>query len=255
MAAVTGAVIGGISMAGGAYQAIKGAKQARDAQNALNDLPIPELQNAYEGMQVSQLGANLQREEGARQFATGVDALRSGGIRGIIGGLGQMSEQQNLQNRQIAANLDEQQKQIRMAQAEDDARIRAMKEQRYQGDVSALSSQVSAGQASQMQGIKGAMQGLASGAQMYQQQANFNTMYGNKNASKDTSGYTMTTNPNATTNVNPMYQSPASDRYASVPQSGYGNDFRFGNTGAFGPQQPPGWYNSLTGIDYNQFKF
>jgi len=169
MAAVTGAVIGGVSALGGAYQAIQGAKQARDAQNALNNLPIPDLQNAYAGQQVSQLGANLQREEGARQFATGVDALRSGGIRGIVGGLGQLNEQQNLQNRQIGANLDEQQKQINMSIAEDDARIRAMKESRYQGNVAALSSQISAGRQQEMQGIHGAIQGAASGAQMYQQ--------------------------------------------------------------------------------------
>ena len=178
MAAITGAVIGGVSALGGGYQAIQGAKQARDARNALNALPIPELQNAYAGMQVSQLGANLQREEGSRQFATSVDALRSGGIRGIVGGLGQISEQQNTQNRQIAANLDEQQRQISMAQAEDDARIRAMKEQRYQGDVAALSSQVSAGQASKMQGIQGAIQGLTSGAQMFIQQKNYKDWLG-----------------------------------------------------------------------------
>lgn len=174
MAAVTGAIIGGVSALGGAYQAIQGAKQARDAQDALNALPIPDLQNAYAGQQVSQLGANLQREEGARDFATNVDALRTGGVRGIIGGLGQVNAQRNLQNRQIGANLDEQQKQINMSIAEDEARIRAMREQRYQGDISALSSQISAGQASKMQGIQGAMQGLTSGAQMYQQQDNYN---------------------------------------------------------------------------------
>lgn len=167
MAAVTGAIIGGVSALGGAYQAIQGARQARDAQDALNALPIPDLQNAYAGQQVSQLGANLQREEGARDFATNVDALRTGGVRGIIGGLGQVNAQRNLQNRQIGASLDEQQKQINMSIAEDDARIRAMKEQRYQGDIAALSSQYSAGEASKMQGIHGAMQGLVSGAQMY----------------------------------------------------------------------------------------
>jgi len=169
MAAVTGAVIGGVAALGGIYQAVEGAKQAREAKDALNNLPIPNLQNSYEGLQVSQLGANLQREEGARQFATGVDTLRSGGIRGVIGGLGQLNEQQNLQNRQIAASLDEQQKQIDFARAGDQSQIRGMKEQRYQNDVAALSSQISAGKAQEMQGIKGAIQGAASGVQMYQQ--------------------------------------------------------------------------------------
>jgi hypothetical protein len=170
MAAITSA---SLALAGGVYQAVQGAKQTRDAKDALNTLPIPDLQNAYAGQQVSQLGANLQREEGARDFATSVDALRTGGVRGIIGGLGQVNAQRNLQNRQIGANLDEQQKQINMSIAEDEARIRAMREQRYQGDVAALSSQYSAGEASKMQGIKGAMQGLVSGAQMYQQKKNY----------------------------------------------------------------------------------
>lgn len=169
MAAVTGAIIGGTTALAGAYQAIEGAKQSREAKNALENLPIPQLENVYEGLQVSTLGADIQREEGARQFSTGVDALRSGGIRGIVGGIGQLTAQQNLSTRQIAADLDAQQKQLDLARAEDDARIRAMKEQRYQADVAALSSQVSAGEASKMQGIKGAMQGLASGAQMYTQ--------------------------------------------------------------------------------------
>jgi len=173
MAAVTGAIIGGVSALGGVYQAIQGAQDKRDAQNALNNLPIPDLQNVYGGLQVSQMGANLQREEGARQFATGVDALRSEGIRGIFGGLGQMTAQQNLQNRQIGANLDEQQKQIDFAQAQDEGNIRAMKEARYQGDIAALSSQYSAGNAQEMQGIKGAFQGLASGFQMYSSQKNY----------------------------------------------------------------------------------
>jgi hypothetical protein len=173
MAAVTGAIIGGVSAAGGIYQAFEGAKQKRDAANALRNLEIPELKNAYADLQVSTLGADLQREEGARQFATGVDALRSGGVRGIVGGIGQLNAQQNLMNRQISADLDAQQKQLDLARVEDDARIRAMREQRYTGDVAALSSQVSAGQQEMMQGIKGGMQGLSSGLQMYTQGKKF----------------------------------------------------------------------------------
>lgn len=164
MAAITSAAL---VVAGGTYQAIQGAKQKRDAQNALNNLPIPNLQNAYEGMQVSQLGNQLVSEQSQNRFATNVDALRSGGIRGIIGGLGDVNAQAKQTDLQIKADYDKQENDIAMSQAQDEASIRAMKEQRYQGNVAALSSQYSAGQASQMQGIKGAMQGVVSGAQMY----------------------------------------------------------------------------------------
>jgi len=174
MAAVTGAVIGGVSALGGAYQAIQGAKQARDAQNALNNLPIPELQNVYAGMQVSKLGNQLVSEQSQNRFASNVDALRSGGIRGIVGGLGDVNAQAKQTDLQIKADYDKQENDIAQAQAQDEASIRAMKEARYQQNLASLSSQYSAGQASKMQGLKGIAGGLTSGAQMYQQQDQYN---------------------------------------------------------------------------------
>ena len=173
MAAITSAAV---AVAGGAYQAISSAKQARDAKDALENLKIPEPVNIAEGLQVSTLGSDLQREELGRQYSSGVDALRSGGIRGVIGGLGNLSAQQNLANRQIGADLDAQQKQIDQIRAQDEQRIQGVKEQRYQNDVAALSSQYNAGQQGLMQGISGMAQGVASGAQMFQSQKNFDKM-------------------------------------------------------------------------------
>jgi hypothetical protein len=170
MAAITSAAI---AVAGGAYQAISSAKQASEAKSALENLKIPEPTNIAEGLQVSTMGADLQREELGRQFSTGVDALRSGGIRGIVGGLSGLNAQQNVANRQIGADLDMQQKQIDQIRAQDEARIQGVKEQRYQADVAALSSQYNAGKEGVMQGVSGMAQGVASGAQMMQSQANF----------------------------------------------------------------------------------
>lgn len=173
MAAITAmAVAGGISALGGAYQAIQGAKQARDARLELERLQTPELQNIAEGLTVSRLGADLQREEGARSYASGVDALRSAGARGIIGGLSVLNQNQNIANRQISADLDTQQKAIDMARAEDEARIRAINEQRYANDVAALSSQINAGESSKMQGLMGIGQGISSGVQGAVSQSN-----------------------------------------------------------------------------------
>lgn len=173
MAAITSAAV---AVAGGAYQAISSAKQARDAKDALENLKIPEAKNIAEGLQVSTLGADLQREELGRQYATGVDALRSGGIRGVIGGLGTLNAQQNLANKQIGADLDMQQRQIDQIRAQDEQRIQGIQEQRYQNDVAALSSQFSAGQQGMMQGISGVAQGVASGAQMMQSNSQFKDM-------------------------------------------------------------------------------
>jgi hypothetical protein len=171
MAAITSAAV---AVAGGAFQAISSAKQAKKAEDALLNLKTPELENIAEGLQVSTMGADLQKEELGRQYATGVDALRSGGIRGVVGGLGSLNAQQNVANRQIGADLDMQQRQIDQIGAQDKARIQGVLENRYQNDVAALSSQYSAGQQGMMQGISGMAQGVASGAQMVQSQKNFN---------------------------------------------------------------------------------
>jgi hypothetical protein len=84
-----------------------------------------------------------------------------------------MNAQQNQVNRQIGANLDEQQKQIDMFTAQDEARRQAILEQRHNQNVAALSSQVASGQQNMMQGVSGALQGVSSMAQMSQEQANF----------------------------------------------------------------------------------
>ena len=173
MAAVTGAVIGGVSALGGVYQAISGAQTAREAKDALNNLVTPELMNSYEGQQVAKMGNELVSEQNQNRYSQKVDALMSGGIRGVIGGLSEAGKEAKQTDLEIQANYDAQQKQIAMAIAGDESAIRAMEEQRYQGDISALSSQVTAGNAQQMQGIKGAMQGVASGFQMYSSQKRY----------------------------------------------------------------------------------
>lgn len=147
------AIAGGLSAGVGLYQTIKGAKQSRDAQNALENYQRQQLENVAEGLQVSTLGADLQREEQARLAATQTEALRGGGTRGIIGGLGRVEAGNQAVNRQIGADLDMQQKQIDQMRAEDERRIQGMIEQRQNQDISALSSQYNTGQQNMMSGF------------------------------------------------------------------------------------------------------
>lgn len=147
------AVAGGLSAGVGLFQAIKGAKQSRDAQNALENYQRQQLTNVAEGLQVSTLGADLQREEQARLAATQVDALKGGGSRAIIGGLGRVEVGNQAVNRQIGADLDMQQKQIDQMRAEDERRIQGMIEQRQNQDIAALSSQYNTGQQNMMSGF------------------------------------------------------------------------------------------------------
>jgi hypothetical protein len=149
--AATGALASGI-------QAISGAKQRRDARQALENYQRQELSNVAEGLQVSTLGADLQREEQARLAASQVGALQGAGVRGLVGGLGRVEAGNQMTNREIGANLDAQQKQIDQMYAQDQANIRGMQEQREVGDISALSSQYNAGNAMMWQGIGGISQ-------------------------------------------------------------------------------------------------
>lgn len=163
MAAGTSIAMAGVGLLGSGYQAIKGAKDARDAKNALDNYQRQEFQNIAEGMQVSTLGADLQREEQARLAATQVGALQGAGVRGLLGGLGRVEAGNQMVNRQIGADLDMQQKQIDQMYAQDQANIRGMQEQREMQDISGLSSQYNAGNQQMWQGIGGIAQTGISG--------------------------------------------------------------------------------------------
>lgn len=163
MAAATSIAMAGVGLLGSGYQAIKGAKDAKDAKNALENYQRQELSNIAEGLQVSTLGADLQREEQARLAQSQVDALAGAGARGVLGGLGRVEAGNQMTTRQIAADLDMQQRQIDQMRAQDEANIRSMQEQREMQDIAGLSSQYNAGNQMMWQGIGGIAQTGISG--------------------------------------------------------------------------------------------
>jgi hypothetical protein len=165
MAAATTAAIG---IAASGYQLYKGIQDKSDAEKALDQYDRQEFNNIADSLQVSTLGSDLQREEAARLASTQTSALQGSGVRGVVGGLGRVEAGSQQLNRQIAAGLDEQQKQIDQMYAQDQANIRAMREQREQQDIAALSSQYSAGNQMMWQGISGVAQSAMAGARAIQ---------------------------------------------------------------------------------------
>lgn len=140
---------------------ISGAKQSNDAKRALENYERQQLNNIAEGLQVSTLGADLQREEQARLASSQVQSAREGGARTMIGSLGKIQQGNQMVNRQIGADLDAQQKAIDQMRAEDEARIRAIQENREIADINALSSQINAGEQTRVNGISQGIQGLS----------------------------------------------------------------------------------------------
>lgn len=133
--AMATAAQGAIGLAGGAAKFFEGRKTQRQAQELIDNFEWQDLENAYTNKQVSTLGSDLMREENARAMSTATGALREGGSRALIGGLGKVVSQSNTMNREIAANLDEQQKALDLAAAEDDVRIRSMVEERQANEL------------------------------------------------------------------------------------------------------------------------
>jgi hypothetical protein len=149
----------GLGIVGGISNMISGAKEKRDAENALENYQRQELKNVAEGLQVSTLSSDLQREEQSRLASGQIQAARESGTRGMIGSLGRIEAGNQRVMRETGANLDMQQKQIDQIQAEDDARIRGMQENREQNDINALSSQYQAGKQEMFGGFGNIIQG------------------------------------------------------------------------------------------------
>lgn len=148
MAAATTILAGaGLALGAGGSVAkmIGGAKQKRAARRAARNFKRQELRNVNEGRRISTRGADLAREEAARRTATSVEALRSGGIRGVVGGLSGVNEANIAESRRVGRDLDLQQMQLDRDIATDEANMRAIQENRDNQELAAIQAQMNAG--------------------------------------------------------------------------------------------------------------
>tara|TARA_R110000851_G_scaffold27764_4_gene77875 strand:- start:18490 stop:19014 length:525 start_codon:yes stop_codon:yes gene_type:complete len=145
----------GIAAAGAIAQSVMGAVQASKAKKAIDNYRRQELTNIADGLSVSTLGADLAREEMARAAATSVNMLQQTGSRGAAS-VGQVTKAVGDQSLKIAANLDEQQKNIDAIRAKDELRIQTTMEARENADLAGLGQQQAVGQQNLFGGIAGA---------------------------------------------------------------------------------------------------
>lgn len=184
MAIATGTAIAlGVSAAIGAGQAVAGAAKERKAKRALDKFKRQDLESAAGGMRVSTLGAELQTQEAQRRFSTSVDALQSGGVRGLVGGLGRVEQAQGVQQRQISSDLDRQQVAIGQMKFNEAQTLRNMQESRESFEIGRLSSQQLQGQQQVASGLSqvgsAAMQGVMSMDSMQYKDPTVKTSGGN----------------------------------------------------------------------------
>lgn len=166
-AAAVPAAITGVT---GIAQAIGAGKEAKRAKEAIDNYQRQTLTNPYSGLQVSTLGADRMREDLARTVATMTEQAALGGIKGVASLAPNIIQQQNAQEAQIAANLDEQEKQRQQMIAQGNAMVQQMTEQRENNDLLGLGQQLSVAQQNKANGFNtvaqagaGAMAAGASG--------------------------------------------------------------------------------------------
>tara|TARA_R110002074_G_scaffold189465_6_gene355274 strand:- start:1464 stop:2099 length:636 start_codon:yes stop_codon:yes gene_type:complete len=153
-------IAGGVSVLAGVTQSIIAGKKASKMQKAIDSYQRQELTNAYADTQVSKYAANLQREELARNTASSIQALRSGGVR-ALGAVGGLQEANINTARQIGADLDKQQNNIELLRARDEARIQGLQENREIADLAGMGNELNTQRQNQANGINTAISGLA----------------------------------------------------------------------------------------------
>lgn len=158
--------MGAVSAASGALGAVTGAvsmiteasNKKKIAREIAKQKETP-LTNIADTMQVSTMGSDLQKQQQSQLAATQTDALKEGGTRALIGGIGSVTAASQDSNARIAAGLDEQVANISNVRAQDEQRIQSMKDQRANAKLAALSSQYNAASQNQAQGMATMVQG------------------------------------------------------------------------------------------------
>lgn len=145
----------GVSALGGISKMIGGGRRKRQQTRELEQLvkSRQEITNINEGRRISMRGAEMAREEIARGTATSLDALRSGGIRGAVGGVQSVQESNNRAALQQGAMVDQAQMALESEFAQDEARMRAMEEQRQFSDEGRAQAGINAAQQDQYSGL------------------------------------------------------------------------------------------------------
>ena len=139
------AATAGIGAATGIAKFFEGRSMQKKAEQFIENFEWQDLQNPFRNLQVSTVGADFRAEEAARMAATSVDAIRSGGARTIAGNLGRVQAQNNAVNKEIAANLDEQQKRIDYAAAGQDVRNQELVERRQSNELQGYGQMMNVG--------------------------------------------------------------------------------------------------------------
>lgn len=142
---------------GGAISGFKKIKEgkamAKAGQEGVDGFEWEDLTNPFDNLQVSTEGSDLRTDQANIASATVTQAARAGGVRSIIGSAGRIQAQNTDVSREVAANLDEQQKAIDAKRAQDETVIRGMTERRQADELAGYGNMIDVGNDLKYQGI------------------------------------------------------------------------------------------------------
>jgi hypothetical protein len=142
-----------VGAATGVAKFFEGRAMQKKAQALIDDFQWEDPTNPYSDQEISTQGSDLMTEQNNINTATNVEALRGGGNRALVGGLGRVQAQNNDMSRQIGAGLDEQQKQINFAEAGQDVRNQSIIEQRQGNELAGYGNMLGMGQQAKFGGM------------------------------------------------------------------------------------------------------
>jgi len=156
------------------YQGIQGKSKQKEAeraaQRAAAKMRAIEEENIVGGLQVPTLGAELARQELGQQVATSVEALRSAGAAGVLGGIPSLVDVSTDKALEIAAGLQEAEYQrdkfvLQQEQALEGRRV--AREMSLAGmELQGAQAAVAEGKMAQQEALKLAAEGLTGFAEM-----------------------------------------------------------------------------------------
>jgi hypothetical protein len=156
--AATGAVSAGIGVA----KFFQGRSMQKKGEKFIENFEWQDLANPFENQQVSTMGRDFMQEQSNIGSATAVNALREGGQRALVGGLGRVEAARNDMNRNVATNLDTQQQAINTDIARQSAVNQTVMEKRQGDELQGYGQMINVGMGMKNQGLTEVVNGLGS---------------------------------------------------------------------------------------------
>jgi hypothetical protein len=160
--AIASAATAAVSVGMGAAKFFKGRKMEKAGERFIENFEWQDLQNPFENQQVSTMGRDFMQEQSNIGGATAVNALREGGQRALVGGLGRVEASRNDMNRQVANNLDTQQQAINTDIARQTTVNQGIIEKRQGDELAGYGQMMNVGMGLQNQGMTDVVNGLSS---------------------------------------------------------------------------------------------